>query len=63
MIERTPEQIRPTYRSSASFCLHLGNYGSQGIVAIVGGLVAANHWFGEPLEWLANGGLLRRRSS
>tara|TARA_R110000868_G_scaffold363120_2_gene625374 strand:- start:2105 stop:2575 length:471 start_codon:yes stop_codon:yes gene_type:complete len=35
LIERTPEEIRPTYRSPASFCLHLGNYGSQGIVAIV----------------------------
>ncbi|PTD15970.1 hypothetical protein [Sphingomonas fennica] len=35
LIERTPEQMRATYRSPASFCLHLGNYGSQGIVAIV----------------------------
>lgn len=35
LIERMPEEIRPTYRSLAGFCLHLGNYGSQGIVAIV----------------------------
>lgn len=35
LVERMPEDIRPTYRSPASFCLHLGNYGSQGIIAIV----------------------------
>lgn len=35
LTERSAEQIRSTYRSPASFCLHLGNYGSQGIVAIV----------------------------
>ncbi|HKX77580.1 MAG TPA: hypothetical protein VJM34_03570 [Novosphingobium sp.] len=35
LIERSAEEIRPTYRSPAGFCLHLGNYGSQGIIAIV----------------------------
>ena len=35
LVERTVEEVRPTYRSPAGFCLHLGNYGSQGIIAIV----------------------------
>jgi hypothetical protein len=35
LVERTAEEVRPTYRSPASFCLHLGNYGSQGIIAII----------------------------
>lgn len=35
LIERSAEEIRPTYRSPAGFCLHLGNYGSQSIIAIV----------------------------
>jgi len=35
LIERTAEQVRPTWRSPAGFCLHLGDYGSQGIIAIV----------------------------
>ena len=35
LVERTPEQIRPTYRSPASFCLHLGNYGSQDIIVLI----------------------------
>lgn len=34
-VERAAEAIRPTWRSPAGFCLHLGNYGSQGIIAIV----------------------------
>ncbi|MCF8709940.1 hypothetical protein [Rhizorhapis sp. SPR117] len=35
LVERRAEEIRPTYQSPAGFCLHLGNYGSQGIIAIV----------------------------
>ncbi|EZP82495.1 hypothetical protein BV97_01992 [Novosphingobium resinovorum] len=35
LVERIAEEVRPTYRSPAGFCLHLGNYGSQGIIAIV----------------------------
>lgn len=35
LVERRAEEIRPTWRSPAGFCLHLGNYGSQGIIAIV----------------------------
>ncbi len=35
LIERMPEEIHSTYRSPAGFCLHLGNYGSQGIIAII----------------------------
>jgi hypothetical protein len=35
LVERIAEGVRPTYRSPAGFCLHLGNYGSQGIIAIV----------------------------
>lgn len=35
LIERTVEEIRPTWRSPAGFCLHLGDYGSQGLIAIV----------------------------
>lgn len=35
LTERCAEEVRSSYRSPASFCLHLGNYGSQGIIAIV----------------------------
>lgn len=35
LIERTPEHIAPTYRSPASFCLHLGDYGGQDIIVLV----------------------------
>lgn len=35
LVLRTPERISGNYRSPASFALHLGNYGSQGLIAIV----------------------------
>ncbi|MDR6849961.1 MAG: hypothetical protein WCS75_00105 [Sphingomonas sp.] len=35
LTERRPEEIRPTYRSPAGFCLHLGDYGSGGIIAVI----------------------------
>lgn len=35
LVERSPEHVGATYRSPATFTLHLGNYGSQGIIVMV----------------------------
>ncbi|MCC4232608.1 hypothetical protein LL253_07880 [Sphingobium soli] len=35
LVERTAQEVRSTRQSPAGFCLHLGNYGSQGIIAVV----------------------------
>lgn len=35
LVIRSSEHVGATYRSPASFALHLGNYGSHGIIAIV----------------------------
>jgi len=35
LVERSPECIAQTYRSSASFVLHVANYGSQGTIVLV----------------------------
>ena len=35
LVERSPEHIGASYRSPATFALHLGNYGSQGTILMV----------------------------
>lgn len=35
LVERSPEHMAATYRSAASFTLHLGNYGSEGTIVMV----------------------------
>ena len=35
LVERSPEHIGASYRSPATFTLHLGNYGSQGTILMV----------------------------
>jgi hypothetical protein len=35
LVERSPARCGATYRSPATFCLHLGNFGSEGIITLV----------------------------
>ena len=35
LVEKRPEHIAATYRSAAGFTLHLGNYGSEGLIVLV----------------------------
>lgn len=48
LVERSPEVVAATYRSAASITLHLGNYGSQGMIVLV---VRRGYSVTSPLEF------------